>query len=139
MPEPMTLAQARFGALHVCRGMTPLPQQGCPMPPQSWHVPTKPTRPLTQALPSRQLFGLQHGWPVPPQAEHFVMSVMRQEDCDAVHELRSQHGSPTLPQVAPAEFWHDPELQVPGNPGKGKPPGSAMLGNMPQVVPFGRH
>ena len=75
----------------------------------------RPTPPLMQFRPSRQPFGLQHGCPVPPQAEHIVIPT-RHEDCEAVHAIRSQQTSPTLPHAPPPVAWHDPALQVPGSP-----------------------
>ena len=75
---------------------------------------------------------------MPPQAEHFVRSGLRHDDCDAVHMLKSQHGSLALPQDIPPWFWQEPVLHMPGNPEISASPGMG-LGKEPQVVPFGRH
>lgn len=125
-------------SLHVCAAATPAPQQGWFSPPQIMHVPTRPTPPPTQNLPARQLLRLQHGWSVPPHAEHFVMSVMRQDDCDAVQVLESQQGSLTLPHDMPPWFMQEPVVHMPGKPEISGSPGIGF-GKEPQVVPFGRH
>jgi hypothetical protein len=81
--------------------------------------------------------GLQQGLPVPPHCEHTVVP-RRQEDWDAVHVEKSQHGSDTLPHEAPASaVWHDPLVQVPGKLTMGGAPGWG--GGAAQVSPFPRH
>jgi hypothetical protein len=90
---PSTGAQVKPGSHRFCEA-TPLPQQGCPVPPQSWQLPVRPTPPPTHAYPSTQVCALpilQHGSLAPPQAEHVVIPA-RQLTREAVHDEASQHG-----------------------------------------------
>jgi hypothetical protein len=92
----------------VAQAMLPL-QQGCPMPPQVWHMPVVMvimSRPV-QARPIWQLPLLpppQQGCPAPPQVPHLLPAGLRRQPSGISHDVPSlQQGWSALPHA-----WHIP-------------------------------